>query len=320
MKVSIIVPVYNVEKYIDRCLSSLVNQTLKDIEIIVVDDASPDNSKKIIDSYVKKYPKKVRYFYKENGGQGSARNLGLTKAKGDYIAYVDSDDYIEPDMMEKMYNKAISDNSDIVVCGSREVSINGDELGINYASIYNDKDLDILYGSMAVWNKIYKKDILDKMVFREKLWYEDIDFTIKLALSTDKISFVNEPLYNYLVRPGSTMNNTNYKRNLELLDAFDEMIKYFKKKKTYNKNYEKLEFVAFYHIYIMGIGRLITINAPMKDKKEIINKYKEYLNTNFSSYRKNPYIKYMSRNRKIVYRLIDLNLYHTIKFILGVKA
>ncbi len=320
MKVSIIVPVYNVEKYIDKCLSSLVNQTLKDIEIIVVDDDSPDNSKTIIDKYVKKYPKKVRYFHKENGGQGSARNLGLSKAKGDYIAYVDSDDYIEPDMMEKMYNKAIQDNSDIVICGNREVDTSGKELNINLSTVYNNPIIDSIYGNMAVWNKIYKKDILKDMLFREKLWYEDIDFTTKLILSTDKISFINEPLYNYLVRSGSTMNNKNYKRNLELLNAFDEMIKYFKSKKTYKKNYDELEFIAFYHIYVMGIGRIISIDAPMKDKKEIIDAYKKYMNDHFKTFRKNKYIKYMSRNRKIVYRLIDLNLYSVIKFILEVKA
>ncbi len=320
MKISIIVPVYNVENYIDKCLSSLVNQTLKDIEIIVVDDDSPDNSKSIIEKYVKKYPNKVRYFHKENGGQGSARNLGLKKAKGEYIAYVDSDDYIDLEMMEKLYNKAIEDDSDIVICGNREVNASGKELNINYASTYNNPIIDLLYGNMAVWNKLYKRNILNNLFFREKLWYEDLDFTTKLILSTNKISFVNEPLYNYVVRSGSTMNNTNYQRNLELLDAFDEIIKYFKNRKTYNENYDELEFIAFYHIYIMGIGRIISIKAPMKNKKGIINAYKKYMNDNFKTYRKNKYIKYMSRNRKIVYKLIDLNFYNIIKFILEVKA
>ena len=93
VKVSVIVPVYNVEKYIDKCLDSLVNQTLKDIEIIVVNDGSPDDSQQVIDMYVKKYPKKIKSYIKENGGQGSARNLGLEHAKGEYISFVDSDDY-----------------------------------------------------------------------------------------------------------------------------------------------------------------------------------------------------------------------------------
>ena len=121
-KVSIIIPVYGVEKYVSKCLESLVNQTLNDIEIIVVNDGTKDNSQKIIDKYVKKYPDKVKSFIKENGGQGSARNYGLKQANGDYIGYVDSDDYVELEMYEKLYNKAISDNLDIAICGNYNVS------------------------------------------------------------------------------------------------------------------------------------------------------------------------------------------------------
>ena len=106
IKVSVIVPVYNVEKFIDKCLNSLVKQSLKEIEIIVVNDGSPDNSQKIIDKYVKKYPEKVQSFIKENGGQGSARNIGIVKAKGEYISFVDSDDWLDLDALEKMYSLA----------------------------------------------------------------------------------------------------------------------------------------------------------------------------------------------------------------------
>ena len=102
-KLSIIVPVYGVEKYIDKCLDSLVKQSLKEIEIIVVNDGTKDNSQKIIDKYVKKYPEKIKSYIKENGGQGSARNYGLEKANGEYIGYVDSDDFIEKDMYKKLY-------------------------------------------------------------------------------------------------------------------------------------------------------------------------------------------------------------------------
>ena len=116
IKVSVIVPVYNVEKFIDKCLNSLVNQTLKEIEIIVVNDGSPDNSQKIIDEYVKKYPDKIKSFIKENGGQGSARNMGMEKAVGEYISFVDSDDWLDLDTLEKMYFLAKKDKSDIVIC------------------------------------------------------------------------------------------------------------------------------------------------------------------------------------------------------------
>ena len=121
VKVSIIVPVYNVEKYIKKCLDSLVHQTLSDIEIIVVNDGSPDNSELIINQYLKKYSN-IKYFKKENGGQGSARNFGLSKAIGKYIMFVDSDDYVDITMAEKMYNSAIANNSDMVICNINDLN------------------------------------------------------------------------------------------------------------------------------------------------------------------------------------------------------
>jgi len=321
VKVSVIIPVYNVEEYIDKCLKSLINQTLKEIEIIVVNDGSPDNSQKIIDKYVKKYPEKVKSFIKENGGQGSARNYGLLQANGEYIAYVDSDDCVETNMLEEMYNKAISNNSDIVVCGNNVVSMNGEIIKVEPAVIYNDSNLDILFGKMAVWNKIYKKELLlkNKIEFRQKVWYEDIDFSVKILFDSLNVSFVDKPFYNYLLRPGSTMNNSNIKRNLELNLAFDEMINYFKNNNTYEKNYEKLEFLCLYHMYISGITRVINCKVPMKDKKVIINKYIDYVKNNFKTFKNNKYIKYMDRNKKIIYNLINLKLYHVVELIFKVK-
>lgn len=321
IKVSVIIPVYNVEEYIDKCLKSLVNQTLKEIEIIVVNDGSPDNSQKIIDKYVKKYPNKVKSFIKENGGQGSARNYGLLQANGEYIAYVDSDDWVETNMLEEMYNKAISNNSDIVVCGNNVVSMNGEIIKVEPAVIYNDTNLDILFGKMAVWNKIYKKELLlkNKIEFRKKVWYEDIDFSVKILFDSLNVSFVDKPFYNYLLRPGSTMNNSNIKRNLELNLAFDEMINYFKNKNTYEENYEKLELLCLYHMYISGITRVINCKVSMKDKKIIIYKYIDYVKNNFKTFKNNKYIKYMDRNKKIIYNLINLKLYRVVELIFKIK-
>lgn len=321
MKVSVIVPVYNVEEYIEKCLQSLVNQTLEDIEIIVVNDGSPDNSQKIIDKYVKKYPKKVKSFIKENGGQGSARNYGLLKSSGEYISYVDSDDYVEKNMLEDMYVLAKKDNSDIVICGNNVISMDNEILKSESAIIYNNKDLDILFGKMAVWNKIYKRELLLKnnIEFRSKVWYEDIDFTIKLLFDDVKVSFIDKPLYDYLLRPGSTMNNSNINRNLELIQAFDEMISYFKKKSIYNDIYDKLEFLCIYHMYICGITRIINAETSFKDKINIINKFRNYINVNFKGFRKNKYIKYLDKNKKIIYKLINLKMYRVVQLIFKVR-
>lgn len=316
-KVSVIVPVYNVEKYIEKCLNSLVNQTLKEIEIIMVNDGSPDNSQNIIDKYVKKYPRKVKSYIKENGGQGSARNFGLEKAEGEYIGYVDSDDFIELDMYEKLYNKAKKNDLDIVVCGSYNVTELGNKTIELDRELFKDKKKNAFFGRMAVWNKIYKKELLinNKATFRSKLWYEDLDFTLKTLSTAKKVGYVNKPFYNYLIREGSTMNNSNVDRNLEILLAFDEVVK----NKLLEDYHDIIEFLAVDHIYISAVVRVVNAKADKNKKKEVIKKLIDYVKTNFPNYKKNKYLYTLTRNRKIVYTLINLKWYWLIKLIFKIK-
>ena len=314
MKVSVIVPVYNVEKYITKCLDSLVNQTLKDIEIIVVNDGTKDNSEEIINSYLKKYSN-IKYFKKENGGQGSARNLGLKHATGEYVGYVDSDDYVELDMFEKMYNKAIADNSDIVICNSYNV-INDKKIVESRVKYYDDYR-DAFFGKMAVWDKIYKRNLLldNNMEFRSKVWYEDLDFTLKILSKANKISFIDEPLYNYLIREGSTMNNLNLDKNMDIILAFDEVLKFIDK-----KYYDIIEFLAVDHIFISTTVRIINADAKRNMKMELINKINNYMDVNFPNYKKNKYIRLLPRNRKIVYNLLRCKMYNVVRLIFKMKG
>lgn len=321
IKVSVIVPVYNVEKFIDKCLNSLVNQTLKEIEIIVVNDGSPDNSQKIIDKYVKKYPDKIKSYIKENGGQGSARNYGLKKASGEYIGYVDSDDFVEKDMYKKLYNKAKENNYDIVVCGNYNVSEDYQNKNIDaFINNYNTDLENIFFGKMAVWNKIYKRDILikNKLEFKEKVWYEDLAFTLKAIMNSNTFAFIDEPLYDYLIREGSTMNNSNVQRNLEILDAFNDILSYIQHNKK-EEYFSKIEFLAIDHIYISAIVRVLKAEADDKVKRETINKLLDYMNKKFPNYKNNKYINTLSKNRKIIYKLINIKMYGLINLIFKVK-
>lgn len=313
--VSIIVPVYGVEKYIGKCLDSLVSQTLSDIEIIVVNDGTKDNSQKIIDNYVKKY-NNIKSYIKENGGQGSARNYGLSKASGEYIGYVDSDDFVEPEMFEKLYNKGKKDNLDIVICGNYNVSEDYKTKKIDLEYIkYDDNKINALLSKKAVWNKIYKKEIVNDLVFRSKVWYEDFDFSIKAICKAKKIGYVNEALYDYLIREGSTMNNSNVTKNLEILEAFDVIIK----DSQYKKYYDIMEFLAIDHIYISTIVRIIRSKADKNIKLEVINKLIDYMENNFPNFRDNIYLKKLDRNRKIIYNLLLKKHYTIINLIFKLK-
>lgn len=320
-KLSIIVPVYGVEKYIDKCLNSLVKQSLKEIEVIVVNDGTKDNSQKIVDKYVKKYPDKIKSYIKENGGQGSARNYGLKKATGEYIGYVDSDDFVEKDMYKKLYNKAKENNYDIVVCGNYNVSEDYQNKNIDaFINNYNTDLENIFFGKMAVWNKIYKRDILikNKLEFKEKVWYEDLAFTLKAIMNSNTFAFIDEPLYDYLIREGSTMNNSNVQRNLEILDAFNDILSYIQHNKK-EEYFSKIEFLAIDHIYISAIVRVLKAEADDKVKRETINKLLDYMNKKFPNYKNNKYINTLSKNRKIIYKLINIKMYGLINLIFKVK-
>lgn len=322
IKVSVIVPVYNVEKYIDRCLSSLVNQSFKDYEIIVVNDGSPDNSQKIIDSYVDRYPNLVKSVIKKNGGQGSARNLGIDLSKGKYVMFVDSDDYVEITMIEKLYKKVVEDDCEIVICNNYIEYENGNKVEDFDESIYLNEENTYLFSKPAVWNKIFLKDLIikNKIKFREKLWYEDFDFTVNIYGLTKKIGFVSQPLYNYIIREGSTMNNSNIQRNLEIIMAFDEIIKFYKSKKIYEKYYKYLEFLAIYNIYLATNVRVINAKASWKKKREVISKLNDYVIKNFPNFKNNEYIdKYLNKNKKIIFTLMNNKQYFLINLIFRVK-
>lgn len=167
-KVSIIIPVYNTEKYIATCLDSVMGQTLEDIEVILINDGSTDASLEIMEQYRQKYPNRIQLISKENGGQATARNIAIPMCTGEYIGFVDSDDYIEQDMYEKMYLKAVETDADYVECDYVNVKINeaGEQeriadYGSRVREYINKKDM-FIDPMLAPWNKIYRRELLQK--------------------------------------------------------------------------------------------------------------------------------------------------------------
>jgi len=303
-KVSIIVPVYNVEEYLETCLDSLVNQTLKDIEIIVVNDGTKDNSQKIIDKYIKKYPKLVKGYIKENGGLSSARNYGLKYAKGEYIAFVDSDDWVELDMYEKMYNKAITKNFDMVVCDLKYIYPNK-EMNAKSNISHDITDKSMIKKTMlniypSAWNKIFKKELFkSKVKFKEKVWFEDVEFLYRLYPYINSIGVVKEPFYNYLQREGA-ITSTFDKRLFHYVDNWNGIIEYYKDKKMYDEYKKELEYCYVRYLLATFIKRA----ANFKDKemyKEAVEVALKEVKKNFPKYRKN---KYFYKSKKGLYCLV----------------
>ncbi len=257
-KVSIIVPVYGVERWLARCLDSLVNQTLKDIEIIVVNDGSPDNSQEIIDDYVKRYPGLVYGYQKENGGLSDARNYGLQYAKGEYIAFVDSDDYVDITMYEKLYNKAMEENADAVTCAyfkvnERKQTRKSAQKGTMHLYGKNICDNPTMLITMApyAWNKMIRRSIFEKtgILFPKGIIFEDICTMYPLLLYCNKVSKVDEELYYYIEeREGSIMNVYSPKK-MQMLDSFQLLNKRFREAGEFENFHDELVTLNLRHTY-----------------------------------------------------------------------
>ena len=220
MKLSIIVPVYKVEEYLGECVDSLLSQTIDDYEIILVDDGSPDNSGKIADEYAAANPDMIRVLHIDNGGQGRARNFALDIAKGDFVGFVDSDDWVTHDMYEKMYTCATETGADVVVCDFLERFVDGRE-SVLPASLQDNW----LGSAGSSCNKIFRRSLVGALRFPVGLWYEDFYFSAVMLLRSKHTEFIAEPLYIYRRGQESTMHNNNAAKNLDMLTIMDMLEK-----------------------------------------------------------------------------------------------
>lgn len=308
-KVSVIVPVYNVEKYLIKSLDSLVNQTLEDIEIIVVNDGSTDNSKKIIEIYKEKYKNKIKYLEKTNGGLSDARNFGIPHATGEYIAFLDSDDYVELDTYEKMYNKAKEENADMVECDFIWEYPNKTKIDIGI--IYTNKKEMLTYARVVAWNKLIKRDLLEKykIEFPKGLRYEDVEFFYKMVPYYNKVSFVKEPLIHYIQRE-SSISKVQNERTKEIFEVLDNVINYYKNKNLYNEYKDELEYTYSRLLLCSSLFRMVKIKDK-KVKKELLNATWTKLNEKFPNWKKNKILKenksmknlYMKTINRITYKM-----------------
>ncbi len=288
MKVSVIVPVYNVEKYIDRCLKSLVNQTLKDIEIIVVNDGSPDNSQKIIDKYAKKY-KNVKSYIKENGGVSDARNYGIKKSSGEYIAFVDGDDFVLENMYESMYEKAKSDNFDVVVCDLNyiyEDSNKENRVSSGFNKDTSDINKAIINNYPVVWNKIIKREIFEDIEFKKGVWFEDVEFIYRMLPLIKNIGVIKEPFNQYIQRKGSITKSVD-KRIYNYIDNWNGIIDFYKEKGFYDKYKKELEFAYVRYIYATFVKQSTYFDKDEYNKA--VDLAIKNVKKNFPNYRKNKY-------------------------------
>lgn len=317
-KVSVIVPFYNVEEYIEKCIKSLVNQTLNDIEIILVNDGSQDNSINIAKKYAAEYPSKIIYLEKENGGLGDARNYGIPFANGKYIAFVDSDDYVEKDMYEEMIKKAETEDSDMVECDFWW-EYSEKNIKIDIGSIYEGKHEALVNARVVAWNKLIKKEIVVKneIQFPKRYKYEDIEFFYKLNPYLNKISFVKKPFIHYIQRNNSLSNSQN-ERTKEIFFVLDNVLKYYKEINLYDEYKNELEYIYTRYLLCSSFLRIVKIRDKQTKDKLLIETW-DKLNKEFPNWKQNEILKKDKTAKNLYIRSVNKVTYKIYSQIFRIK-
>ena len=302
-KVSIIVPVYNTEKYLSKCLNSLVNQTLEEIEIIVVNDGSSDKSLSILEEYKNKYSDKIVLIDKKNEGVSIARNKALEKATGEYIGFADSDDYVELDMFEKLYNKGINDNADIVASGYYEEKEDGKsfEKFLDDEAFYGKKLIEkpelLTVSNSFITSKIFKREFLikNKLSFSKYNIFEDLLFVYKSYLLANKIVKVNLAFYHYIRRKNVSVTGKFNDKFYDIIPVMNELKEFYVKNTDYNIFSKYITFLAIHHTYLRYV-KPVGIKMIYK-KYKYIKQTMKFLDEFDPEWRKNEYFKIKKLNR-----------------------
>ncbi|MPS63476.1 MAG: glycosyl transferase family 2 [Chryseobacterium sp.] len=314
-KISIIVPVYNVENYLAKCLDSLVNQTYQNIEILVVNDGSTDDSGKIINDFSVKFPEKIKAFYKKNGGLSDARNVGIDNATGDYIGFVDSDDYVLETMFEEMLDLAEKHSAEMVICNIQKVDERGNVIQklTQIPNMPEKIDLETHFSvfsdiSYFACNKLFKKELFETKRFKQGISFEDIQLIPKLLLECKTIAQTQHFHYQYLERQNS-ISKTHTEKGLDILQAVEDVEVAFEKsiyshKRKELKNFHILEGIYTFLAYLAFVKDENSF-YEMSDKLDVFRKKKGIKIKDILSYSRfdRNYILSLSVRKKIFYLL-----------------
>lgn len=291
--ISVIVPVYNVEKYLDRCVESVLNQTYKDFELLLVDDGSPDECPRLCDEWAKK-DERIKVFHKSNGGLSSARNYGLDRAKGDYIAFVDSDDFVHPDYLNLLYSALTQADADVAICDyinfKENDVINYEKEKTEAFEEYNNIAIFQKYEEVdlvVAWNKLYKKNIFANVRFPIGKIHEDEGTHYKCLYQSKKTVVIKNVLYYYFFNDNGISKRPFSLSNLAKIEFVIEKAGFFKEKARIDSRFVPLVRFAYQQavsgFYSMTVENRNfdfehekTSKATKKELKKILKKYKVY--------------------------------------------
>ena len=273
--ISVIVPVYKVEKYLDRCVQSIVDQTYRNLEIILVDDGSPDNCPAICDAWAEK-DNRIKVIHKENGGLSDARNAGMAITTGEYIAFVDSDDWVDRSFMETLLDLSVRTGADIAECnfiktsGSTEARTTSDAVTVCTTEEALEKHIRIEMFKQVVWNKLYRKNVIN-VVFQKGKYHEDEFWTYQIIANCKKLAHIDRILYFYFQREDSIMGEGYSIKRIDAVEAKlqrNEFIKMYYPNLTCISDAD-VRFTLIYH------GQLALRYVDYRERKQVFNKLKK---------------------------------------------
>ncbi len=299
MKLSVIVPMYNVSAYVRECLDSLVCQTLQDMEVIMVDDGCTDDTPSIAQEYAN-YNMNFHLIHKKNGGLSDARNYGMKFAKGEYIGFLDSDDFVEPTLYEKMIKKAEEGNEIVVTDIEYYYAFHPEKCYVMKGlSTWETDSIQkkALLSPMFAWNKIYKASLFkeNELLYPVGTWYEDIPVTTILFAKASHIGYLEECLMHYRQREDSIMSSVGSIRIKEIFNVMDLVRTTFEKHHLYEAYHDELEYLHIEHLRLYGMFRFIRSpywNECYTESKKVMRKY-------FPHWKKNKYINNLSKKNRI---------------------
>lgn len=314
-KISVVVPVYNVEKYIEKCLNSILNQTYKNLEIIIVDDGSKDNSIEICKKVIVN-DNRAKIYHKENGGISDARNFSIDFITGDYVIFIDSDDYIENNMIFELYTNIKNEQADVSVCGVYNVYIDKKTPQCSNENIYFVCDKgkflkEYLVGELnpgSLCNKLIKTEIIKQIKFPVGKIYEDAFYHLKLIDIAKKYVITTKPLYNYFHRENSLTTKPYSQKNLDCIEVYSKFYDYVL---ANNVELEEAAFFRLSHSYFTVLDKMLLQQDYFK-----IDKYKEivsFLRKNYLKIYKNKYFR-ISRRIAVIALKVSIKLYRFLLF------
>lgn len=322
IQLSIVIPVYNVEGYLAKCLDSVIVPGLEGYEIIVVNDGSTDGSGTVAADYAAHYPSLIRLIQQENGGLGAARNTGLEAARGEFVFFLDSDDWLRdgavPEMLEKL-----KEDFDICIFGMLSVT----EAGVILDDIRSCpkegpvalKDFPgLLLCPPSGCNKICRRSLFmdSGLRFPARVWYEDLRTMPKLYLMTDRIVADSRQWYVYLQRSGSIINSANLQRNLELIDAIEDLSQYYKDQGQYEAYRDEFTYIAFYNQFLVAPVRLCLADP----KSPVLDELVDHFLANYPDFRQNPYVKAAPAKYQLLYRLMARKHFAAVRFLMQLNS